>query len=75
MAGTQEELIFYLESEGRKVTDVLVWKLSDMKNSHYTGEEKISIQETFNIFVLLSSSTDWIKPTYIREDNHLYPLY
>lgn len=33
------------------------------------------IQERLHIFDLFRPSTDWVRPTYIREGNLLYPIY
>lgn len=59
---TQEELVFQFKSKSRK-TNILAQRQSSRKNPLFLGEGQP--------FVLCGSSTDWMRPINIREDNLL----
>ena len=64
---TQEEPVFQFESKDRK-------KPMSQFQGHQAGRILSYLGEA-QLFVLFIPSTDWVRPTHVREGNLLYSVY
>lgn len=62
-------LVLWFASKDRKKADVPVLRESGKKNQSSFTQRRISLRVPFRL------STDWMRPTHIRESNVLYSLY